>query len=61
MTIGFQYILLIMAGLAGMAWGVPAAHRLRSPLDAAAAFAVLCGVVLFALGVLLLFIPHFFR
>ncbi len=61
MHFGFQYIVLILIGLGGMVWGVPAAHRLRAPLDAAAAGAVLCGVVLFALGVLLLFIPHFFR
>ncbi|NTW99956.1 MAG: hypothetical protein HGB35_08560 [Geobacteraceae bacterium] len=60
MNIGYQYILLIIAGLAGMAWGLPAAHRLKSPYDIAAALAVLCGVVAFALGILLTFIPGFF-
>lgn len=60
MSIGYQYILLIIAGLAAMAWGVPAAHRLRSPLDIGAALAVLGGVVALALGVLLTFIPGFF-
>lgn len=60
MNIGYQYIPLILAGLAGMAWGVPAAHRLKSPYDIVAAVAVLCGVVLFALGFLLTIIPGFF-
>ena len=61
MSIGYQYILLIIAGLAGMIWGLPAAHRLKSPFDIGAAVAVLCGVIAFAMGVLLTFIPGFFR
>ena len=61
MNIGYQYILLIIAGLAGISWGLPAAHRLKSPYDIAIAIVVLCGVVAFALGVLLTFIPGFFR
>ncbi|HIJ82448.1 MAG TPA: hypothetical protein HPP76_12145 [Desulfuromonadales bacterium] len=60
MTIGYQYIPLIIAGLAGMIWGLPAAHRLKNPLDIGAAFVVLCGVVASAFGVLLTFIPDFF-
>ncbi len=60
MNIGYQYILLIIAGLAGIAWGLPAAHRLKSPFDIAAAVAVLGGVIVFALGVLLTFVPNFF-
>ncbi len=60
MNIGYQYILLIIAGLAGMVWGLPAAHRLKSPFDIAAALAVLGGVVAFALGILLTCIPGFF-
>ncbi|MDD2539899.1 MAG: hypothetical protein PHH28_02505 [Desulfuromonadaceae bacterium] len=60
MNIGYQYILLIIAGLAGMVWGLPAAHRLKNPFDIAAAIAVLGGVIVFALGVLLTFIPNFF-
>lgn len=60
MNFGFQYILLIIAGVAGIAWGLPAAHRLKKPYDIAAALAVLCGVVAFALGILLTFIPGFF-
>ncbi len=60
MNMGYRYILLIVAGLAGIIWGLPAAHRLKSPFDIAAAAVVLCGVVAFALGVLLTFIPGFF-
>ena len=60
MTIGYQYIALIIAGLAGMIWGLPAAHRLKPPFDIAAAVVVLFGVIVFALGVLLTFIPGFF-
>ena len=61
MNIGYQYIPLVIAGLAGMIWGIPAAHRLKKPLDIGAAVVVLCGVVVFALGILLTFIPGFFR
>lgn len=61
MNIGYRYIALIVAGLAGMVWGLPAAHRLKSPFDSAAAALVLCGVVAFALGLLLTFVPGFFK
>jgi hypothetical protein len=61
MSIGYQYIALVLAGLAAIAWGLPAAHRLKSPFDIAAAAAVLCGVITAVLGVLLIFIPGFFR
>jgi hypothetical protein len=61
MSIGYLYIPLVIAGLAGMIWGLPAAHRLESPYDIGAAVVVLCGVIAFALGVLLTFIPGFFR
>lgn len=60
MKIGYQYIPLILIGLAGMGWGFPAAHRLKKPLDSAAAVVVLCGIIVFALGVLLTFVPGFF-
>ena len=60
MNIGYQYIPLIIAGLAGMIWGLPAAHRLKSPYDIGAAVAVLCGVISFAMGILLTFVPGFF-
>lgn len=61
MHIGYQYIPLIIAGLAAMGWGFPAAHRLKKPFDIGAAVVVLCGVITLALGVLLTFIPGFFR
>jgi len=61
MKIGYQYIPLIIAGLAGVFYGLPAAHRLKFPYDIAAALAVLAGVVAVAMGVLLTFIPSFFR
>jgi hypothetical protein len=60
MNIGYQYLPLIIAGLAGMIWGLPAAHRLKFPYDIAAAVAVLAGVIAFAMGILLTFIPGFF-
>lgn len=61
MSIGYQYILLAIAGLTGITWGFPAAHRLKSPFDIGAAIAVLFGVVAFVMGILLTFIPGFFR
>jgi len=61
MYAGLKYIPLIIAGLAGIVWGLPAAHRLRRPLDIAAALAVLAGVLLAVMGVLLTIIPNFFR
>lgn len=61
MKIGYQYIALIIAGLAGICWGLPAAHRLKKPYDIGAALAVLAGVIAAAMGILLTFIPNFFR
>ena len=61
MNSGYWYILLIIGGLTSILWGLPAAHRLKSPFDIAAAVAVLCGVIVFVFGVLLTFIPGFFR
>jgi hypothetical protein len=60
MTFGFQYSVLIIAGLAGMIWGFPAAHRLKKPYDSVAAAAVLCGVIACGIGILLTVIPGFF-
>jgi hypothetical protein len=61
MSIGYQYIALVIAGLAAIAWGLPAAHRLKSPFDIGAAVVVLGGVIAAILGFLLTFIPGFFR
>jgi hypothetical protein len=61
MQAGVTFIALIFVGLAAIAWGLPAAHRLRRPFDIAAALAVLAGVVTAAMGILLTIIPDFFR
>jgi hypothetical protein len=61
MQAGLKFIPLIIAGLVAIAWGLPAAHRLRQPFDIAAALVVLAGVVAAAMGVLLVIIPNFFR
>jgi len=61
MYAGLKFIPLIIVGLAGIVWGLPAAHRLQRPLDIAAALAVLGGVIMAAMGALLTVIPHFFR
>lgn len=61
MQAGLKFIPLIIAGVAAIAWGLPAAHRLRQPFDIAAALAVLAGVLTAVMGVLLVFIPNFFR
>lgn len=61
MQIGFLYIPLIIAGLATVVWGLPAAHRLPRPMDIVAALAVLLGIIATALGVLLTAIPDFFK
>lgn len=61
MTIGYQYIGLIIVGLAAICWGLPAAHRLKPPYDIGAALAVLIGVIAVVTGVLLTAIPNFFR
>jgi len=61
MHIGYPYLALVVAGIAAIIWGLPAAHRLKKPYDIAAALAVLAGVVVTALGILLTIIPNFFR
>ena len=55
------HLLMIAAGIAAITWGLPACHRLRSPMDVLAALVVLAGVVLALLGVLLTAVPGFFQ
>ena len=55
------YLGLAVFGIALICWGLPAAHRLRSPFDILAALAFLAGVVLALLGALLLAVPGFFQ
>lgn len=57
----YLYPILILLGIAAMAWGVPAAHRLRSPFDILAALVVLFGAVAAILGALLVAVPGFFK
>jgi hypothetical protein len=61
MLAGLKFIPLIVAGLAAIVWGLPAAHRLRFPFGIVAALAVLAGVIALAMGILLTAIPNFFR
>jgi hypothetical protein len=55
------YVGMALAGIALICWGLPAAHRLKSPFDILAALAVLAGVVLALLGALLISVPGFFQ
>jgi hypothetical protein len=55
------YVAMAVSGIALICWGLPAAHRLRSPLDILAALAVLAGVVAALLGALLIAVPGFFQ
>ncbi len=55
------YAAMIVAGVAAIAWGLPAAHRLRRPYDILAAFLVLVGTAVALLGALLVAVPGFFR
>jgi hypothetical protein len=61
MYAGLKFIPLMLAGLAAVVWGLPAAHRLRFPFGIVAALAVLAGVISMAMGILLVVIPNFFR
>ena len=55
------YLALAISGIALACWGLPAAHRLKSPLDVLAALVVLLGVAAFLLGALLVVVPGFFQ
>jgi hypothetical protein len=55
------YAGMALAGIALICWGLPAAHRLKSPFDILAALAVLAGLVAALLGALLICVPGFFQ
>lgn len=55
------YPAMVVAGIAAIAWGLPAAHRLRPPLDILAALLVLAGMIVALLGALLTAVPGFFN
>lgn len=61
MELGYQYLLLLMAGIIAICWGLPAAHRLQKPYDVVASLAVFAGLLVALFGLLLVFIPSFFR
>ena len=52
---------MVLAGIALICWGLPAAHRLKSPFDILAALAVLAGLAAALLGALLIAVPGFFQ
>lgn len=55
------HLAMSAAGIAAIVWGLPAAHRLRNPLDIAAALVVLIGLIVGLLGALLAAVPGFFQ
>ena len=61
MYAGLKFIPQIIAGLAAIVWGLPAAQRLRPLYGIAAALVVLLGVITMVMGILLTIIPDFFR
>lgn len=54
------YLLLAVAGVALVAGGLSASHRLKTPWDSLAALLVLTGAILLLLGALLTVLPRFF-
>jgi hypothetical protein len=54
-------IAMIVVGIASVAWGLPAMHRLRKPFDILVSLLVLCGTVVALLGCLLTAVPGFFN
>jgi hypothetical protein len=55
------YWIMIVAGLAAIGWGLPAAHRLKFPFDTIAALVALIGLISALLGALLVAVPGFFQ
>jgi hypothetical protein len=55
------YAGMVLGGIVLICWGLPAAHRLKSPFDALAALLVLVGLVAALLGALLICVPGFFQ
>lgn len=58
---GPQYLLLILAGLLALGWGLPAAHRWPSPRNLLPSLLVLLGTVMLLVGSLLTVLPRFFQ
>lgn len=58
---GPYYLLLVVAGLVALGWGLPTAHRWPSPRNLLPSLAALLGIVMLLLGALLSFLPRFFQ
>jgi hypothetical protein len=56
----FSAIALILGGLAGVAGGLPLAHRWPGLRGILAAVAVLTGIIAFLAGVIIAIVPNFF-
>lgn len=54
------YCAMVVVGIAAIAWGLPAAHRLRSSFDILAALLALAGLIAALVGALLIAVPGFF-
>jgi hypothetical protein len=54
------YFGMVVAGLAAIVWGLPAAHRLKCPFDILAALVALAGLIAALIGTLLIAVPGFF-
>lgn len=54
-------IFMILAGLAMISWGFWAADKMKNPWDIVGALFAPAGLVVSLLGVLLLFVPNFFK
>jgi uncharacterized membrane protein len=61
LKVTFLHGTLLVAGISLIAWGLPAAHRLKRPFDSVAALAVLVGVIAGLIGTLLVTVPDFFK
>ncbi len=58
---GPQYLLLVLAGLLALGWGLPAAHRWSAPRNLLPSLLALLGIIMLMLGALLTFLPRFFQ
>ena len=54
------YVLMILAGLFGLAWGFWAAHNTKTPVDIIGSVVIILGLITALLGTLLVCVPGFF-
>lgn len=59
--IRIPFFLLTLLGIATVCYTLPAAHRLQSPRNIAAALLLVIGTVMMLLGSLLTMVPGFFN